>query len=206
MADIFDVVADPTRRDLMRLLLEQLTAQFDEPNGGELSVGQLVGELALSQPTVSKHLKVLRDAGLVTVREQGQHRFYRLSFLPLEAIEDWLLPFVRAELAEEDRAAARERGGDPDSVPADEAPDEPADRLGQGVGDVLEHSGAAVSSGHASATATAEAVAVQADGVAAPLRSRRLPPAHRAAAESLGGAAAAGIHRLRTAQRRLRRS
>jgi len=97
MADIFDVVADPTRRDLMRLLLERRTIEADEPNGGELSVSQLVGGLALSQPTVSKHLKVLREAGLVSVRDQGQHRYYKLDFAPLVQIEDWLAPFLPAK-------------------------------------------------------------------------------------------------------------
>jgi DNA-binding transcriptional ArsR family regulator len=52
-----------------------------------------VGELSVTQPTVSKHLKVLRDVGLVTVREEGQHRFYRLNAEPLEEVDDWLMPF-----------------------------------------------------------------------------------------------------------------
>ncbi len=61
---------------------------------GETSVGELVEALGLSQPTVSKHLKVLRDHGLVTVREDGQHRHYRLDIAPLEQLEDWLVPFL----------------------------------------------------------------------------------------------------------------
>lgn len=84
MADIFDVVSDATRRDLMVALLER----------GETSVGELVERLGLSQPTVSKHLKVLRDHGLVSVREDGQHRYYRLDIAPLEQLEDWLVPFL----------------------------------------------------------------------------------------------------------------
>jgi len=84
MADIFDVVSDPTRRDLMVALRE----------GGELSVGQLVERLGLSQPTVSKHLKVLRDHGLVGVREEGQHRYYRLDGSALGDLTDWLAPFL----------------------------------------------------------------------------------------------------------------
>lgn len=96
MADIFDVVADPTRRELLRVLLEnRLEHQQD---AGEVSVGGLVEALELSQPTVSKHLKVLRDNGLVTVREEGQHRYYRLEPAPLEAIEDWLIPFLSADI------------------------------------------------------------------------------------------------------------
>lgn len=85
MSDIFDVIADGTRRDLLRNLLLR---------GGEVSVGELVAELGISQPTVSKHLKVLRDHDLVAVREEGQHRYYRLDAAPLEELEAWLAPFV----------------------------------------------------------------------------------------------------------------
>lgn len=98
MAEIFDVIADVTRRRLLRSLLER------SRNDGEVNVGELVAELELSQPTVSKHLKVLRDHGLVTVREEGQHRFYRLDPEPLSALEDWMAPF-REPLAAPDDAA-----------------------------------------------------------------------------------------------------
>ena len=97
MADIFDVIADATRRDLLRALLERYLEGSDAPHGGEMSVGELETAMGLSQPTVSKHLKVLRDIHLVTVRDQGQHRFYRLDYAPLETIEDWLLPFLSAD-------------------------------------------------------------------------------------------------------------
>ena len=90
MPDIFDIVADATRRDILRVLREA----SEESDSGEISVSQIVGGLELSQPTVSKHLKVLREAGLVTVREEGQHRYYRIDVTPLEEIEDWLMPFV----------------------------------------------------------------------------------------------------------------
>ncbi len=73
MADIFDVVADPTRRDLLTALLERYVSPDSET--GDISVGDLVDALGLSQPTVSKHLKVLRDHGLVSVREDGQQYF-----------------------------------------------------------------------------------------------------------------------------------
>jgi ArsR family transcriptional regulator len=95
MADIFDVVADATRRDLLSLLLERYVAP--ESPRGEFSVGELVEKLGISQPTVSKHLKVLRDHGLVMVREEGQHRYYSLQSSPLEDIEDWLIPFLSAD-------------------------------------------------------------------------------------------------------------
>jgi ArsR family transcriptional regulator, arsenate/arsenite/antimonite-responsive transcriptional repressor len=93
MADIFSVVADPTRRELLAALL---TAYGSDVTGGELSVGQLVAQLGVSQPTVSKHLRVLRDTGLVRSREEGQHRYYRLDPEPLVPLEDWVGPFTRA--------------------------------------------------------------------------------------------------------------
>ena len=92
MADLFDVIADPTRRELLRALL----SRTEEPDGtGEASVGQLVAELGLSQPTVSKHLKTLREFQVVTVREQGQHRYYRLEPASLEPVAEWLGAFLK---------------------------------------------------------------------------------------------------------------
>ena len=79
MADIFDVIADSTRRDILRLLLDR--DAHSETTG--TSVSQIVSELGVSQPTVSKHLKVLREAELVRVREEGQHRFYSIDAAPL---------------------------------------------------------------------------------------------------------------------------
>ncbi|WP_214465432.1 ArsR/SmtB family transcription factor [Microbacterium flavescens] len=92
MADIFDVIADGTRRDILRLLLDRAAA-------GErgTSVSHIVHELGASQPTVSKHLKVLREAHLVSVREEGQHRYYSLSAEPLDEVDDWLVPFLGDE-------------------------------------------------------------------------------------------------------------
>lgn len=95
MADIFDVLSDATRRDLLGRLLERRLD--DGPDAGELSVGQLVEGTGLSQPTVSKHLKVLREHGLVSVREEGQHRYYRLDTAPLGEVEEWLAPFTAAD-------------------------------------------------------------------------------------------------------------
>ena len=95
MADIFDVVADATRRDLLQVLLTRYVSPDSER--GEISVGEIVERLGLSQPTVSKHLKVLRDHGLVTVREEGQHRYYCIDTSPLEDLEDWLIPFLSAD-------------------------------------------------------------------------------------------------------------
>lgn len=80
----FDVVAEPSRRRLLDLLRD-----------AERSVGDLVAELDLSQPAVSKHLRVLRDAGLVEVRAEAQRRLYRLRPGPLQEIDEWLTPYRR---------------------------------------------------------------------------------------------------------------
>jgi DNA-binding transcriptional ArsR family regulator len=84
MATTFDVLAEASRRDILDLLRE-----------GERSVGELVDHLALSQPGVSKHLRVLRDAGLVAVRPAGQRRLYELRAEPLAEIDAWLDPYRR---------------------------------------------------------------------------------------------------------------
>ncbi len=96
MADIFDVIADGTRREILRLLLDR----SDTPSYDGTSVSHIVADLGVSQPTVSKHLKVLREAGLVVVREEGQHRYYSLDPTPLGDIDDWILPFLDAEAPE----------------------------------------------------------------------------------------------------------
>ncbi|MGO4452621.1 ArsR/SmtB family transcription factor [Arthrobacter sp. RAF14] len=77
--DIFAVIAEPTRREILSAL-----------RSGDKAVGELVEDLQASQPTVSKHLRVLREAGLVTMRAQGQKRFYSLEREPLRAVQDWL--------------------------------------------------------------------------------------------------------------------
>ena len=84
MATTFDVLAEPSRRDILDLLRD-----------GERSVGDLVQRLSLSQPGVSKHLRVLREAGLVEVRPDGQRRMYELRAEPLAEIDAWLGPYRR---------------------------------------------------------------------------------------------------------------
>ncbi|HEX8804788.1 MAG TPA: metalloregulator ArsR/SmtB family transcription factor [Acidimicrobiales bacterium] len=84
MATVFDVVAEPTRRRILDLLLEQ-----------PRSVGELVGALGLTQPGTSKHLRVLREAGLVRVRVDAQRRWYELRPEPLVEVESWLAPYRR---------------------------------------------------------------------------------------------------------------
>ncbi|WP_342023704.1 metalloregulator ArsR/SmtB family transcription factor [Arthrobacter citreus] len=80
--DVFAVIAEGTRRELLGAL-----------RSGDKSVGALVEELEVSQPTVSKHLKVLREAGLVSMRAEGQKRYYSLQSAPLEEIVLWLKAF-----------------------------------------------------------------------------------------------------------------
>src|SRR5229473_2458626 len=80
----FEVLAEPNRRRILELL-----------GASERPVGELVRELSLSQPAVSKHLRVLREAGLVRVRTDGQRRMYRLLPEPLRAIDEWLAPYRR---------------------------------------------------------------------------------------------------------------
>jgi DNA-binding transcriptional ArsR family regulator len=84
MATTFEVLAEPSRRRILDLLRER-----------ERSVGELVDELDQSQPGVSKHLRVLREAGLVDVRQDAQRRWYRLRVEPLEEVDAWLEPYRR---------------------------------------------------------------------------------------------------------------
>lgn len=81
-SDVFAVISDPTRRQILSLLRE-----------GDLAVGELVDELGASQPTVSKHVKLLRETGLVTMRADGQRRFYSLNKAPLDEVSAWLANF-----------------------------------------------------------------------------------------------------------------
>lgn len=78
----FEVLVDPTRRRILDLLRER-----------ERSVGDLVATLAISQPGVSKHLRVLREAGLVAVRRDAQRRWYGLTPGPLVEVDAWLRPY-----------------------------------------------------------------------------------------------------------------
>jgi ArsR family transcriptional regulator, arsenate/arsenite/antimonite-responsive transcriptional repressor len=90
MADIFEAIADPTRRQL----LETILASNLVGGSGELTVSELVEKTGIGQPTVSKHLKTLREVNLVAVREDGQKRFYSITAEPLEEIEDWMINFL----------------------------------------------------------------------------------------------------------------
>ena len=80
----YAALAEPSRRQILDLLRDR-----------ERSVNELVDHVGLSQPGVSKHLKVLREAGLVDVRPAGKQRFYGLRPTPLAEVADWLEPYRR---------------------------------------------------------------------------------------------------------------
>ena len=82
MSIAFEVLSEPTRRSILDLLRE-----------AERPVGELVRLLDLSQPAVSKHLRVLRDAGLVEARVDAQRRVYRIVPDPLREVDRWLAPY-----------------------------------------------------------------------------------------------------------------
>ena len=83
--DAFNAVAEPRRRQILDLLA-----------GGERPVGDLVRELELAQPQVSKHLRVLREVGAVDVREEGRRRLYRVNGHALKPIHDWVKNYERS--------------------------------------------------------------------------------------------------------------
>ena len=100
-AAVFEIVAEPNRRRVLDLLRER-----------ERTVGELVDALEMSQPAVSKHLRVLRDAGLVESRVDAQRRIYSLRAEPLADVDAWLAPyrkFWRGKLAALQRHLANDR-------------------------------------------------------------------------------------------------
>ena len=84
MESVFEVIAEPSRRAILSLLVSS-----------QQSVGEIERRLKMPQPTVSKHLRVLREAGIVESTVDAQRRLYRLRPEPLREIEDWLEPFRR---------------------------------------------------------------------------------------------------------------
>ncbi|GFG52719.1 transcriptional regulator [Mycolicibacterium agri] len=92
--DAFAVIADPTRRRILDTLRE-----------GDADVGTLVARLNISQPLMSKHLSVLREAGAVDVQVDGKRRVYRLAEDPLPAVLAWVTPYHRKWAAGLDRLA-----------------------------------------------------------------------------------------------------
>lgn len=86
MSDVFAVLADPTRRRLVEVLRD-----------GEHSVNELVAAVDIAQPGVSRHLRILNEAGFVRVRASGQRRLYSLRPEPLRELEAWMRRFVHQE-------------------------------------------------------------------------------------------------------------
>lgn len=84
MTSVFDVIAEPNRRAILSLLVS-----------AQQSVGEIERELRMPQPTVSKHLRVLRDAGFVEATVDAQRRVYKLKPGPLQEVDAWLEPFRR---------------------------------------------------------------------------------------------------------------
>ena len=84
MESVFDIIAEPNRRAILSLLVSS-----------EQSVGEIERRLGMPQPAVSKHLRVLRDAGFVESTVDAQRRLYRLKPEPLQEVDDWLAPFRR---------------------------------------------------------------------------------------------------------------
>jgi DNA-binding transcriptional ArsR family regulator len=123
MSTVFEVLSEPRRRTILDLVRD-----------GERSVGELVDALSMSQPAVSKHLRVLREAGLVEARVDEQRRLYRLRPEPLRELDAWLAPYRWAWDASLDRLETRlgemarsEEHGPPDP-PADAVQPEPEQR------------------------------------------------------------------------------
>lgn len=84
MESVFEIIAEPNRRAILGLLL-----------ASEQSVGEIERRLRMAQPTASKHLRVLREAGFVESTVDAQRRLYRLRPEPLKALDDWIAPFRR---------------------------------------------------------------------------------------------------------------
>jgi DNA-binding transcriptional ArsR family regulator len=89
---VYEVLAEPRRREILDLV-----------RAGERTVGELVELIGLRQPSVSKHLRVLREAGLVASRVDEQRRAYRLTAEPLRELDEWLAPYRRVWSASLDR-------------------------------------------------------------------------------------------------------
>ena len=96
-SDVFNAIAEPRRREIISLL----------STGSTRSVGELVDALELAQPTVSKHLGVLRAVGIVTVQRAGKNRLYRLNPSELKPIHDWVKQYERFWSHQLDRVKER---------------------------------------------------------------------------------------------------
>jgi DNA-binding transcriptional ArsR family regulator len=124
---VFAALASPARRELLRLLLQE----------GAQPAGRLAERFDMSRPSVSEHLKVLRDAGLVAESRKGRERHYRLEAAPLMEVRDWLTPYERFW---RDRLAGLgalldELEDEPEVEPEDQPWGRPTDGMRDGVED-----------------------------------------------------------------------
>jgi len=110
MESVFEIIAEPNRRAILSLLVSS-----------EQSVGEIERQLRMSQPTVSKHLRVLRDAGFVESTVDAQRRLYRLKPEPLREIDAWLAQFRRFWSAHIDALERHLDRMDPDRMDHDQA-------------------------------------------------------------------------------------
>ena len=115
---VFEALADPTRRRILELLA-----------GGERSAGEIAGEFAISRPGVSRHLRVLRGAGLLRARGEGQRRLYSVDPAPLAEVESWLARYrsfwgQRLDALDTELRRGRRAGRDHDERDHDEEEEE----------------------------------------------------------------------------------
>jgi DNA-binding transcriptional ArsR family regulator len=108
-SDVFNAIADGHRREVLDALI-----------AGEKAVGEIVNDLSMSQPQVSKHLRVLSEVGLVTCRPEGRRRLYRLEPARLRPLREWLAAYEQAWNARMDRVddylrELRQQGGGSDT-------------------------------------------------------------------------------------------
>ena len=113
-SDVFNAVAEPRRREILTLLVVK-----------ELPVGEIVAVLRLDQPSVSKHLRVLRDVGLVHVRRNGRHKFYRTNAQAIRPLHEWAETFERywthqLNRVKERAEAKMKRAAESDQIPPKE--------------------------------------------------------------------------------------
>ena len=94
-SDVFNAIAEPQRREIVDLLA-----------GGELSVNEIAEALEMQQPQTSKHLRVLREVGLVSVRGEGKQRLYTLNAEELQPVHDWVKTYEKVWTGRFDRVAA----------------------------------------------------------------------------------------------------
>src|SRR5271168_2413780 len=118
--DVFNAIAEPRRREIIDLLND----------GREWAVNDVVTQISLAQPAVSKHLGVLRKVGLVTVIKRGQHRLYRLEAAQLKPLHDWVKTYERYWTHQLGRIKQRSEQKAMDRIARENMPN-PADRGGK---------------------------------------------------------------------------